>query len=132
MRRHLLDTDAVGDRINRRHGVNLRVREARGRGTVIGTCEPAVAELYFGIENGDTRDEDAGRLQRAPASLKCRPPTREASREFGRIMATLKRAGTMIGPMDVLIAAIAPTLPECAVVSKDTDLLHVPGLTVER
>jgi tRNA(fMet)-specific endonuclease VapC len=131
MRRYLLDTNAVGDWINRRHGVDLRVREARGRGTVIGTCEPVVAELYFGIENSDTRDENAVRLQRAPASLKCWPLTREASREFGRIMATRKRAGTMIGPMDVLIAAIALTLPECAVVSKDTDLLHIPGLTVE-
>jgi predicted nucleic acid-binding protein len=53
------------------------------------------------------------------------PLTREASREFGRVMATLKRSGTMIGPMDVLIAAIALTLPEC-VVSKDTGR-RMPG-----
>ncbi len=90
-----------------------------------------VAELFFGVENSDTRDENAERLQRALSGLKCWPLTREASREFGRIMATLKRAGTMIGPMDVLIAAIALTLPECVVVSKDTDLLDIPGLTVE-
>jgi hypothetical protein len=44
MRRYLLDTNAVGDWINRRHRVDLRVREARGLGAVIGTCEPVVAE----------------------------------------------------------------------------------------
>ncbi len=131
MRRYLLDTNAVGDWINRRHEVDLRVREARGRGAVRGTCEPVVAELFFGVESGDTRDENAGRLKRALGGLKCWPLTREASREFGRVMATLKLSGTMIGPMDVLIAAIARTLPDCVVVSKDTDLLHIPGLTVE-
>ncbi|QEH36350.1 tRNA(fMet)-specific endonuclease VapC [Aquisphaera giovannonii] len=131
MRRYLLDTNAVGDWINRRHGVDLRVREARGRGAVIGTCEPVVAELFFGVENSETRDENAERLQRALAGLKCWPLTRGASREFGRIMAMLKRSGTMIGPMDVLIAAIARTLQDCVVVSRDADLLHIPGLAVE-
>ncbi len=131
MRRYLLDTNAVGDWINRRHGVDLRVREARGRGAVVGTCEPVVAELFFGVENSDARDENAERLQRALAGLRCWPLTREASRAFGRVMATLKRSGTMIGPMDVLIASIALTLPDCVVVSKDTDLLRITGLTVE-
>jgi tRNA(fMet)-specific endonuclease VapC len=131
VRRYLLDTNAVGDWISRRHGVDLRVREARGRGAVIGTCEPVIAELFFGVENSDTRDENEARLQRALAGMKCWPMTRQASREFGRIMATLKRSGAMIGPMDVLIAAIALTLPECVVVSRDTDMLHIPGLTVE-
>jgi tRNA(fMet)-specific endonuclease VapC len=131
MRRYLLDTNAVGDWINRRHGLDLKVREARSRGAVIGTCEPVVAELFFGVENSVSRDENAERLERALARLKCWPLTREASREFGRIMAALKRSGTMIGPLDVLIAAIARTLPECVVVSRDTDLTHVPGLTVE-
>jgi len=131
MRRYLLDTNAVGDWMNRRQGVDLRAREARGRGGVIGTCEPVVAELFFGVENSDTRDENVMRLQRALATLKCWPLTREASREFGRIMTTLKRSGTLIGPMDVLVAAIARTLSDCVVVSKDTDLHHIPGLAVE-
>lgn len=68
MRRYLLDTNAVGDWLNRRHGVDLRVREARSRGAVIGICEPVAAEPFFGVENSDTRNENAERLKRAPAN----------------------------------------------------------------
>jgi C4-dicarboxylate transporter, DctM subunit len=106
MRRYLLDTNAVGDWMNRRYGVDVRVREARLRGDVIGTCEPVVAELYFGVENSATRDENLVRLRRALAGLKCWPLSRTVSQEFGRLMAALKREGRPTGTMDVLIAAI--------------------------
>ena len=46
MTRYLLDTNAVGDLINHRHDVEVRAKEARLRGDVIGTCEVVVAELY--------------------------------------------------------------------------------------
>jgi len=131
MTRYLLDTNAVGDWMNRRYGVEVRVREARNSGAVIGTCEPVVAELFFGVEKSETRDDNLDRLQRALPGLKCWPLSRAASQEFGRLMAMLKREGKLTGPMDVLIAAIALTLPDCVVVSNDTDLLRIPGLTVE-
>src|SRR5262245_31395507 len=97
MTRYLLDTNAVGDLINKRHGVDFKVAEARRRGAVLGTCEVVVAELYFGIENSDTRDVNLDRLQRGLAGLKCWPLSREASREFGRLMTVLSRAGSQIG-----------------------------------
>jgi tRNA(fMet)-specific endonuclease VapC len=131
MRRYLLDTNAVGDLINRRHGVDSRVREARLRGDVIGTCEPVAAELFFGVENSATRDENLILVQRTLAQLKCWPLSRAASQEFGCLMTILKREGRPVGPMDVLIASIALTLPNCVVVSKDTDFQAIPGLTVE-
>ena len=83
------------------------------------------------MENSDTRELKTDRLNRALAELRCWPLTREASREFGRLMTLLRREGTEIGRMDVLIAAIARTLPDCVVVSNDADLLRIPGLTVE-
>lgn len=131
MTRYLLDTNAVGDLMGKRYGVHTRAAEARRAGAVIGTCEVVVAELFFGVENSDTRELNTDRLNRALAELKCWPLTREASREFGRLMTLLRRAGTEIGRMDVLIAAIALTLPNCVVVSNDADLLRIPGLTVE-
>jgi tRNA(fMet)-specific endonuclease VapC len=131
MTRYPLDSDAVGDLMKRRYGVDVRVREARSSGAVVGTCEPVVAELFFGVENSDTRDDNLDRLQRALPGLKCWPLTRDASQEFGRLMAILEREGKPIGPMDVLIAAIALTLPNCVVVSIDSDLHRIPRLTVE-
>jgi tRNA(fMet)-specific endonuclease VapC len=131
MIRYLLDTNAVGDLMNHRFGVDQRAKDARLRGAVVGTCEPVVAELCFGVENSATRDENIPILQRALAGLKCWPLTRPASQEFGRLATLLRRAGRAIGSMDILIASIATTLPNCIVVSKDNDMLQIPGLTVE-
>ena len=129
MKRYLPDTNAVGD--FHRFGVPRRVRETRARGVIIGTCEPVVAELFFGAENSDTREENLRRLKQGLLRLRCWPLDRRASEEFGRLASTLKRAGRVVGPMDMLIAAIALTLGDCAVVSTDADMLAIPGLTVE-
>lgn len=131
MKRCLLDTNAVGDFINRRFGVPERVRATRARGVIIGTCEPVVAELFFGVENSDSRDENLARLKHGLSRLRCWPLSRCASEEFGRLACSSKRSGRVVGPMDLLIASIAITLGDCTVVSTDTDMLAIPGLTVE-
>jgi predicted nucleic acid-binding protein len=43
----------------------------------------------------------------------------------------LKRAGRAIQQIDMQIGAIARTIPHCTVVSKDTDLLTISGISVE-
>jgi tRNA(fMet)-specific endonuclease VapC len=131
MTRYLLDTNAVSDLMNHRFGVDAQVKAMRLKGAIVGTCEPVVAELYFGIEKSVTRDQNLPMLERTLAGLKCWPLTREASREFGRLAALLKQQGGPIGPMDMLLASIALTLPNCIVVSTDTDMLAIPGLPVE-
>ena len=131
MIRYLLDTNAVGDLINCRHGIELRVDDARIRGNMIGTCEPVVAELYFGVENCLKREDNLKRLRRGLSGLKCWPLTRPASQEYGKLMTTLQQQGRQIAAMDGLIAAIALSLPRCIVVTCDSDLSRVPGLKVE-
>jgi len=131
MIRYLLDTNAVGDFLNHRYGVFTRFEEARKRGIVIGTCEPVVSELYFGVENSATHVENLARLESGLRQIKCWPLTRQASKEYGRLALALKRAGRVIGQIDILIAAIAISLGDCIVVSNDKDMLVIPGLTVE-
>jgi len=131
MSRYLLDTNAVGDFINDRYGVRERVQEARARGAVIGTCEPVVAELFYGVENSATRDENLKRLRHGLSRLRCWPLNRPASEQFGRLAVALKQVGRTIGPIDILVAAIAITVSDCTVVTKDKDFLSVPGLRVE-
>jgi tRNA(fMet)-specific endonuclease VapC len=131
MRRYLLDTGAMGDFINRRRRVDERAKEARRKGARLGTCIPVLGELFFGIEYSRTRDVNRERLIRALAGLSCWPYTRDASEEYGRLAAELKRAGRIIQQVDLQIAAIALTLGQCTVVSGDGDLTAVPGLTVE-
>ena len=130
MRRFLLDTGIAGDYLNRRHDVYERSREAVARGDRVGIGLPVLAELWFGVENSSTREANAERLRRGLSDLIIWPLTEHAVEEYGRIAAALKRAGQPIGQIDMLIAAIALSLGNTTVVSGDSDLAAVPGLTV--
>ena len=55
----------------------------------------------------------------------------EAERAKRRLIAELRRIGRPMQQIDVQIAAIAVTLGDCTVVSGDSDLAAIPGLTVE-
>jgi tRNA(fMet)-specific endonuclease VapC len=129
--RYLLDTNMAGDLIDKRHGVDDRAREVRRNGGRIGIGIPVLAELYYGVEFSSTRDKNLQRLHRAMASLTIWPFEEKAAAEFGRIRAELRRLGRPMQVIDMMIAAIAFTLGNCTVVSADSDLAAVPGLTVE-
>jgi tRNA(fMet)-specific endonuclease VapC len=131
MRRYLLDSGIMGDFINRRHGVDVRVREARRRGDRIGTGLPVVGELFGGIELSVTRDRNLQRLRAALGGIVCWPFDLAAAEEYGRIYAALRRTGRTIQQIDMQIAAIALSLGNTTVVSSDSDLAAVPGLRVE-
>lgn len=70
-------------------------------------------------------------MKQALATLVIWPYSVEAAEQYGLIFAELRRTGRSIQQIDMQIGAIARTLPHCTVVSKDADLLAIPGLTVE-
>jgi tRNA(fMet)-specific endonuclease VapC len=131
MTRYLLDSNAMGDFIDRRKGVDGRVRDARMRGAVIGTCLPVAAELFYGAEFSASRDINRPGLVRALSGIKCWPFDRKAAEEYGRLAAELRRIGRPMQQIDIMIAAIARSLGRCTVVTDDTDLSALPGLSVE-
>jgi len=131
MTRYLLDSSIASDYINRRHGVFERARLEVSKGNPIGIALPVLAELVAGIEHSQSRDRNLQILTTALASLRLWPLDQAASFEYGRIYAELARLGRPIGVVDMMIAAIARTLGRCTVVSADSDLSAVPGLTVE-
>lgn len=71
------------------------------------------------------------RLQHALSRLVVWPYTSAAAAEYGRIFAELRRNGRVIQQLDMQIGAIARTLPNCVVVTKDADLAVIPGLSLE-
>jgi tRNA(fMet)-specific endonuclease VapC len=131
VKRYLLDTGIMGDFINHRRGVDGRVRKARRQGARIGTCLPVVGELFFGVEASAIRDENLKRLKRALSGVVCWPFDRPAAEEYGRLAAELRRIGRPMQQIDIQIAATALSLGDCTVVSADSDLAAVPGLSVE-
>jgi tRNA(fMet)-specific endonuclease VapC len=131
MKRYLLDTNAMNDWMYRIDGVHEKVRQARSSGAVIGTCELVVAELCYGIAASASTNDNLSYLQRKLTEIKCWPLDRRATEMYGQLMSNSRKRGLGIGIMDGLIAAIALTLPDCAIVSKDTDMVRIPGLAVE-
>ena len=131
MTRFLLDTGSAGDYIHRRRGVYERSREAVTGGHRLGIGLPVLAELWYGVENSSSRERNAERVRRVLPDLIIWPLTEAGAEEYGRIAAELRRIGRPIGKIDMLIAAIALSLGNTTVVSADSDLTTVPGLTVE-
>jgi tRNA(fMet)-specific endonuclease VapC len=121
----------VGCFIDRRRDVDARVREARVREFVIGTCVPVVAELFYGVEFSASREINRPRLLRGLSRIRCWPFDRESAEEYGRLAAELRRIGRPMQQIDIMIAAVAFSLDNCTVVSDDSDLAAVPGLAVE-
>ena len=132
MRRYLLDTGIAGDLVFRRGpAVHHRARRTREAGGHIGIATPVLAELLFGAEYSPAPMENRQRVLRAVAKWTHWPFDREAALKYGWLAAELKRSGRAMQQLDIAIAAIALNLGNCVVVSKDSDLRAVPGLTVE-
>ncbi len=131
MTRFLLDTGIAADYLNRRHGVFERARDERAKGNPVGIAVPVLAELVFGIEKSATRDLNMKLLRAVLPTLRLWPFDHNTAFEYGRLYAELLRIGRPMQVIDIMIAAVAMTLGNCTVVTKDSDLAAVPGLAVE-
>lgn len=131
IRRYLLDAGIAQDFQDDRRGVRARADRERHMGHRIGICVPVLGELWAGVEGSGSRERNLQSLRHALSRLAIWPYSTEAAEEYGRIFAELRRAGRRIQQVDMQIGAIARTLPNCIIVSKDADFLAIPGVTVE-
>lgn len=132
IRRYLLDTGIAQDFQDDRRGMRSRASHERRLGHHIGICVPVLGELWAGVEGSISRDRNLQRLRHALSRLFLWPYTKDAAEEYGRIFIELRRAGRPMQQIDMQIGAIARTLPNCVVVSKDSDLLAISGISVEK
>ena len=89
-------------------------------------------ELHYGIAKSTRRQENADRLAiflQLPIDVLTFEP--EDAEEAGEIRSALERAGTPIGPYDVLIAAQARRRGAVLVTANTGEFARVPGLRVE-
>ena len=89
------------------------------------------AELYFGIEKSDYREDNLAVLDNFLAPLVLAPFGGAASKVYGRIRVDLERRGLPIGPLDTLIAAHALSLDAVLVTNNVREFARVPGLRLE-
>lgn len=131
IRHYLLDTGIAQDFQADRRGVRAKAKAVRTLGHRVGICVPVLGELWSGVEGSDQRDVNLKQLRHALKKLTIWSYSTAAAAEYGRIYTELKRAGRPMQQIDMQIGAIARTLPNCVVVSKDADLSAIPGISVE-
>jgi tRNA(fMet)-specific endonuclease VapC len=89
-------------------------------------------ELDYGIAHSVRREKNAARLRHfLKAPIEILPFDRDDAHEAGEIRAQLRRAGTPIGPYDILIAAQARRRGAVLVTANIGEFSRVPGLATE-
>ena len=128
--RVLLDTGLAQDFIHDRSGIRGRVQAERRRGNRVGIGTPVLGGLWAGLGGSESRERNVHRLHFGLSRLILWPYDAEVAEEYGRLFNELKRLGRPMQQVDIQIAAIAFALGNCPVVSGDSDLKAIPGLTV--
>ena len=131
MRRFLLDTRPAQDFNHDPNGSAGDVQAERRRGNRVGIATPVLGELWAGLGGSESRERNLHRLHFGLSRLILWPYDAEAAEEFGRLFNELKRIGRPMQQVDVQIADIVFALGHRTVVSGDSDLKAIPGLSVE-
>lgn len=128
-----LDTNIIIAAINQRPArVRARLLQTLRDGIVVGVPAIAFFELWYGIKKSTRPVENTNTLTDFMA-LDVTPWAFDVddAEEAGHIRAALTRAGTPIGPYDVLIAAQARRRGSTLVTANEREFTRVPGLQTE-
>lgn len=127
--RYLLDTNIVSDLVRNPSGAITacigRVGEA-----AICTSMVVACELRYGAEK-KASPRLTEQLERVLAVLPVLPLEGEADRHYGRLRARLEKAGRLIGPNDLLIAAHTLAVGLTLVTDNTREFRRVTGLKLE-
>lgn len=126
---YMLDTNIISDILRNPRGAAARRARAEGW-TAICTSAIAECELAFGVKkSGAERLRD--RIAAFLSNCRALPFDPQYSADFADIRVTLEKAGTPIGPFDLLIAAHARALGLTLVTDNVREFSRVDGLKIE-
>lgn len=127
---YLLDTNTCIRYLNgRAPGVRDRLR--RTPPAQVAVCAVVKAELYAGAAKSTDPARTRANQDRFLAPFVSLPFDDATADTYGRVRATLEKAGTPIGPYDLQIAAIALT-HGCTLVTHNTrEFGRIPGLALD-
>ena len=127
--KYMLDTNMCIYAQKRVPSVVEKLKENWQSGLVISSI--TLAELQYGVEASAAYERNIKALQGLLAIVDVVPFDDTAAVHYGKICAYLRRQGTPIGTMDMLIAAHAQSLGIPVVTNNVREFERVPGLTVE-
>ena len=128
-----LDTNAVIAAINQRVPfVRRRLEAALADGTTVGIPVIVLTEMWYGIRKSARQEANAATLANfLRLGVTTWPFEPADAEEAGDIRAALERAGTPIGPYDILIAGQARRRGAILVTANTGEFTRVPGLKTE-
>jgi tRNA(fMet)-specific endonuclease VapC len=97
----------------------------------IAVCSVVKAELFYGVAKSKYPTRNLARLQRFLNPFASLPFDDSAAEVYGRIRAKLEGSGTLIGPNDLLIAAIAVANEMTLVTHNTREFGRVEDLSLE-
>ena len=127
---YLLDTNALSVFVNgRSERLREKIRAVPPRELAL--CSVVWAELFYGVAKSQNPAETLARVTTFAGRLASLPFDDAAAERYGGVRAELERAGTLIGPNDLMIAAIALCRDLTLVTHNTGEFARVPGLRRE-
>lgn len=96
----------------------------------IGISSITLSELRYGVAKSTHQEKNAKALDEFIIPLEVVSFDEEAAHVYGDIRATLEKAGTPIGAMDMLIAAHAVSLGIPLVTNNIREFVRIPALNI--
>lgn len=126
----MLDTNACVALLNGSSAA-LADRLAAQRPSEIRLCAIVKAELLFGARKSERAADNLRLLEAFFARFASLPFDDAAAEQYGRLCHDLQRAGTLIGPNDLMIAAIALAADFILVTNNVGEFSRALGLKVD-
>ena len=125
----MLDTDIVIYTIkNRPRHMQAAFKQRSGQMAISAVT---LGELVYGAEKSAQSERNLADVEGFAARLEVLPFNESAAMHFGQVRAELMKAGTLIGPYDLMLAGHARSLGLIMVTNNQREFKRVPGLRVE-
>ncbi len=90
-----------------------------------------VSELYYGVFKSKLQKENSNRLEEFLTPFEILAYDENASKFYGAIRSKLENQGSVIGPLDMLIAAHALSNDMVLVTNNEKEFKRIPSLKIE-
>lgn len=127
--KYLLDTNMCIYAQKKNQGVLDKIREYFQDGLAISTI--TLAELEYGVQASAAPEKNTIALMKFLSIVDILPFDSSAAEEYGKICADLRKKGTPIGTMDMLIAAHARAENLIVVTHNTREFKRVEGLLLD-
>jgi tRNA(fMet)-specific endonuclease VapC len=130
MKRHLLDTNHLGEAIGRVSVVRDRLQRLHRQGMVFGTCGPVLCELLVGVVKHKNATAMRRRLEGLLRVVRVWPIELAVADHYAEVYHELRQAGRALSQVDILLAALARHM-NATLLTTDQDFQALPDIQAE-